>query len=40
VLSAGQIRTYDLCVGPYARVKPAATAQVGTAVVDALGQEE
>jgi 3-isopropylmalate dehydrogenase len=40
VLSAAQIRTYDLCIGPYAKVKPAPTAQVGTAVVQALAKEK
>jgi len=40
VLRAGRIRTYDLCIGPYARVQAATTAQVGTAVVDALAKEE
>jgi isocitrate/isopropylmalate dehydrogenase len=39
VLSAAQVRTYDLCIGPYANVKPATTTQVGTAVVSALTKE-
>lgn len=36
VLSAGLTRTYDLCVGPYAKVKPSTTGLVGSAIAEAV----
>ncbi len=33
VLKEGRTRTYDLCVGPYADVKPSNTSKVGSAIV-------
>jgi 3-isopropylmalate dehydrogenase len=39
VLREEKIRTYDLCVGPYANIKPATTKQVGTAIVKALREQ-
>ncbi len=36
VLEEARIRTYDLCVGPYANVKPASTAQVGATIANLL----
>jgi isocitrate/isopropylmalate dehydrogenase len=40
ILEEGRIRTYDLCVGPYANVKPASTAQVGTAIASLLKNKQ
>jgi 3-isopropylmalate dehydrogenase len=32
VLKDGRIRTYDLCVGPYANVRPSSSSDVGDAI--------
>ncbi len=39
VLSEGQVRTYDLCVGAYANVKPSTTKQVGTTIRKLIQQQ-
>ncbi|MFX0168389.1 MAG: isocitrate/isopropylmalate dehydrogenase family protein [Candidatus Hodarchaeota archaeon] len=39
ILQGGQKRTNDLCVGAYARIKPATTKQVSTAIVKALREK-
>ncbi len=36
VLSAGLTRTYDLCVGPFAKVEPSTTGMVGSAITELI----
>lgn len=39
LLGEGQVRTYDLCVGAYADVKPSTTKQVGAAIRKLIQQQ-
>ena len=39
LLSEGRVRTYDLCMGSYADVKPSTTKQVGTAIRKIIQQK-
>ncbi len=39
VLSEGQVRTYDLCLGSYANVRPSTTKRVGTTIRKIIQQQ-